>query len=167
MTEQTTARMALPLLATGQAAKELTHNEALTLLDLLVQPAIVAVGLNAPPPAPAAGECWVTGNAPTGAWAGRGGMIAGWTAGGWRFAPAVEGFSGWCISTARPVTYRNGLWQEGDVSCERLVIGGKGVVGPRGPAIADPPAGGIMDAEARAAIGAILAAMRQHGLIAR
>jgi len=34
-----TPRLALPLLAVAQAQKEVTHNEALALLDLLVQPA--------------------------------------------------------------------------------------------------------------------------------
>ncbi|WP_312846581.1 hypothetical protein [Sphingopyxis sp. PET50] len=37
-----TARLALPLLAMAQAQKEVTHNEALTLLDLLVQPVVEA-----------------------------------------------------------------------------------------------------------------------------
>ena len=40
MTDPITPRFGLPLLAPGQAAKELTHNEALSLLDLLVQPVV-------------------------------------------------------------------------------------------------------------------------------
>ena len=38
-----TDRFALPLLATAQAQKEMTHNEALALLDAVVQPVVVAV----------------------------------------------------------------------------------------------------------------------------
>lgn len=33
-----TPRWTLPLLAAGQAQKEMTHNEALSLLDLIVHP---------------------------------------------------------------------------------------------------------------------------------
>ena len=34
---ESTARLALPLIAPGQAQKEVSHNEALAALDLLVQ----------------------------------------------------------------------------------------------------------------------------------
>ena len=37
-----TPRCALPLLATAQAQKEVTHNEALVLLDALIHAAVVA-----------------------------------------------------------------------------------------------------------------------------
>jgi hypothetical protein len=43
MTDQISARLALPLLAAGQAGKEVTHNEALTRLDMLVQPAVAGI----------------------------------------------------------------------------------------------------------------------------
>ena len=49
MTTITTSRFALPLLAAGQADKELTHNEALACLDILLQPVVQAVGLTVPP----------------------------------------------------------------------------------------------------------------------
>jgi len=39
------------------------------------------------------------------------------------------------------------------------------VVGPRGDAIAEPEGGSVVDAEARAVINAVLAALRAHGLI--
>lgn len=167
MIEQTTTRLALPLLVPGQAEKESTHNEALTLLDFLVQPAVTAVGATTPPATPSIGECWVTGDAPTGEWRGHARCLAGWTAGGWRFVRPAEGFAAWCISSSKPVTYRQGAWQEGDLSCGRLVIGGDGVVGPREAAIPDPAGGTGSDVNARAAIVAILGAMRRHGLIAR
>ena len=38
-----TDRLLLPLLATAQAQKEVTHNEALTLVDLLLAPVVEAV----------------------------------------------------------------------------------------------------------------------------
>ncbi len=166
MTEQMTPRLGMPMLAAGQAGKEITHNEALARLDMLVQPAVIAMGTNIPPAGPAIGQCWIVGDAPTGAWSGHAQALAGWTDGGWRFAMPVEGFAAWCISSFKPISYHNGLWQEGDVIAGRLMIGGHGVVGPRMPAIGDPTGGGTMDDACRTAVVAMLGAMRQHGLIA-
>ena len=46
------------------------------------------------------------------------------------------------------------------------MVGGEKVVGARAAAIADPASGGMVDAEARSAVGQILEALRGHGLIA-
>ena len=81
----TSARLGLPLLAPGQAQKEMTHNEALAAIDLALAASVRAVGLDAPPLSPTPGESWIVGASPTGAWAGQAGALAGWTAGGWRF----------------------------------------------------------------------------------
>ncbi len=58
------------------------------------------------------------------------------------------------------------MWRVGSVPARNLVIGGDQVVGARQPAVADPSGGAMVDASAREAIGAILAALRNHGLIA-
>jgi len=166
MNEPTTARLAMPLLAPGQAGKELTHNEALTRLDMLVQPAVVAIGANNPPATPVSGQCWVVGAAPSGAWIGHAAELAGWTEGGWRFVVPGEGFDAWCISSAKPIAYRNGVWHEGDVFADRVMVGGQRVVGARAAAIAAPAGGTVVDEGARQAITAVLVALRQHGLIA-
>jgi hypothetical protein len=61
--------------------------------------------------------------------------------------------------------FRAGEWELGDVRGARLILGGQQVVGERGQAISGPAGGATVDGEARAAIGQILTAMRQHGLI--
>src|SRR3546814_17875869 len=86
-----TARFQPPLLAAPQAQKEVTHNEALPLLDALVQPVVEAGPQNSPPLAPAVGQCWLVGAAPTAEWSEAAGTIALWTAGGWRFAAPFAG----------------------------------------------------------------------------
>lgn len=161
-----TARWALPLLTAGQAQKEMTHNEALAVLDLLQGASVVAVGLDAPPAAPVAGQCWIVGAAPGGAWAGHGGALAGWTAGGWRFAAPREGMTAWSEADGAFAIRAGGAWQVGGLPAAELLIGGQRVVGARRPAIAAPAGGNTADAEARAAIGQILAALVAHGLIA-
>ena len=80
-----TPRFTLPLLAVAQAQKEVTHNEALALLDALLHPAVEAGPVATPPPAPVAGQCWLVAGGADGEWSGRGGTIAIRTDGGWRF----------------------------------------------------------------------------------
>ncbi|MFX4817188.1 DUF2793 domain-containing protein, partial [Acinetobacter baumannii] len=58
---ETTSRLALPLLAAGQAQKEMFHNEALALIDLALAAAVESVGLNTPPATPEDGQCWIVG----------------------------------------------------------------------------------------------------------
>lgn len=161
-----TARWALPLLEAGQAQKEMTHNEALALLDLLAQASVEAVGVNAPPENPSEGQCWIAGAVPTGAWSGRAGALAGWTAGGWRFAPARDGMRVWSMADDCEASRTGGQWRVGRLSGAELVIDGVRVVGPRQPAIAVATGGTTVDAEARATLTQVLILLRTHGLIA-
>lgn len=85
-------RLALPLLAAAQAQKHVTHNEALALLDLLVQLTLEDFDAAEPPALPQEGAVWALGPAPTGAWAGQGGMLAARVGGAWRFLAPGEGW---------------------------------------------------------------------------
>lgn len=161
-----TARWALPLLTAGQAQKEMTVNEALAALDLLAGASAMAVGTNTPPPTPVAGQCWVVGSTPTGAWSGHAGALAGWTAGGWRFLSPREGWRVWSEADGCPATYAGGAWRVGTLAATEVTVAGLRVVGARRPAIAAPSGGSTVDAEARSAIGQVLAALVAHGLIA-
>lgn len=141
-----TARLALPLLAMAQAQKEVTHNEALTLLDLLVQPVVEAGPLAAPPPSPGAGQGWIVGAGATGDWSGREGALALWTAGGWRFVTPSAGMRTLRLSDESWLRFDGGGWIE--------------------PATVASPAGGAtIDSEARAAIAALILALVGHGLL--
>lgn len=160
-----TARFALPLLYAGQAQKELSHNEALTLADALIQPCVEAAGVSVPPADPAPGQCWIVGGSPSGAWSGAAGTLALWTGGGWRFAAPREGMTAWIADERMTARYSRGGWQIGRLSGTRIEIEGEQVLGPREPAIGDPDGGGVVDIEARAAIEAILGTLRTHGLI--
>lgn len=87
-----TARLGLPLIAAAQAQKHVTHNEALLLLDALVQCAVLDKDLAAPPVSPAEGSRYLVAAAPTGAWSGRAGAIAIRQDGVWIFANPGAGF---------------------------------------------------------------------------
>ena len=163
----TTPRLQLPLLQSGQAQKELFHNEAICLLDLLVQAAVETAGDDAPPASPQPGQGWIVGATPTGDWAGQANALAGWTTGGWRFVPPVDGMRLWVRSAGLWAQWSAGAWTLGHESGASFSIGGVQVVGPQQPAIADPAGGTTVDAAARATLAAILGALREHGLVAR
>jgi hypothetical protein len=118
-----------------------------------------------PPANPTLGACYIVDEAATDAWTGKTGCVAGWTSGGWRFIDPADGMRLIVRSTATEAAYRDGSWELGAVRGSALLMGGEQVVGARMPAIASPAGGGVIDAEARAALGAILGAMRAHGLI--
>ena len=162
-----TPRLALPLLAVGQAQKEGTHNEALVRLDLTVNAAVEAVGRDVPPDSPEEGQCWIVGAAPTGAWAGQAHALAGWTGGGWRFVAPAAGMQAWDRAAGQIVRYEDpGEWVCGRLAGTQVTIDGVAVVGAQQPAIAVPVGGTSVDTQARDAIAGILEAMRGHGLIA-
>ena len=159
------ARLALPFIAAGQAQKELTHNEALALIDVGLAAAAESAGLDEPPAAPVASQCWVVGAAPTGLWAGHADDLACWTESGWRFLPAVEGMTVWLKAQRLWAVREAEGWAIGGVRGDRLVVDGVQVVGARGAPVAAPAGGSVIDAEARSAIEAILDRLIAHGLI--
>jgi hypothetical protein len=160
------ARLGAPLIQPAQVDKATTHNEALALLDVAISATIDGFLVDTPPASPAVGNCYVIGANPTGAWTGHARALAGYTEGGWRFIAAIEGLTALDKASGEPAIFRAGAWEKGQARVAKLSIGGNQVVGARGAAVVDPAGGTIIDAEARAAIVAVLARLRAHGLIA-
>lgn len=165
MADETSVRHRLPFLAAGQAQKELTLNEALALIDFGMNATAVAAGINAPPPTPIPGQCWIIGPAPIGAWTGQANAIACWTTSGWRFLPGIAGMQVWLEGQQLHALYTAGSWAVGDVRCGRLLIGGDQVVGARRAAVATPAGGSVVDTEARTALTQLVDRLVAHGLI--
>lgn len=166
MANDTSDRFGLPLLQSGQAQKELTHNEALALIDMLLHPCAQSATLTAPPVGAAIGQCWIVASTATAEWSGHDDEIACLTSGGWRF---VAPRAGTRVSTADDGVTRvfdGSAWTLDAVRPDGLYVAGVRVAGARAAAIADPAGGGVVDAEARAAVGLVLSALRGHGLIA-
>lgn len=161
-----TVRLALPLLQPGQAQKEITHNQALARLDALVCTGLENDALTTPPPAPAEGAAYLVAGPASGAWAGQEGKIASWTSAGWSFIAPFAGLVAWVRSRGAFGYHDGSQWRGGQWPVEELRVGGVPVVRARTAAIADPSGGTVVDAQARAALTAVLAALRAHGLIA-
>jgi len=111
-------------------------------------------------------SCYLVASGATGAWAGKDGMLAGYTEGGWRFIAPVEGARVLDRSSGQMVLRRNGTWESGIVRGQQLQIDGSTVVRERQAAIADPAGGSVIDSQCRSAVSAILSMLRAHGLIA-
>lgn len=88
----TTPRLLIPEILENQASKYITHNEALRVVDALVQ-TVVEQTLNTPPASPTNGQCWIVGSSPTGAYVGNANKIAQWYNTTWYFYTALSGWS--------------------------------------------------------------------------
>lgn len=142
-----TPNFAMPLLFAAQAQKEITHNEALTLIDALLARCVEAVTSDPALLTPQEGMAWIIGPSPVGSWAGRGRQIAFFSSGGWRFAPAV----------------RDMRLYDRSAGVERIFDGAAWIAPP---AITDPTGGGMIDSEARAVLVMLLVALRKAGMLA-
>ena len=105
-----TPLLSLPLIQPSQAQKHVTHNEALRLLDITVQLAVLDADRNAPPALPTEGDRHIVGPAPTGAWEGRSGQIAAWWGGAWVFVQPGPGWQARLLSQSVTLAHSAGQW---------------------------------------------------------
>lgn len=161
-----TPRNIFPLLAAGQAQKEVTHNEALMLADILIQPAIESAAFTNPPLFPTAGQCWLVASPASGAWAGKEGHLAAWSESGWIFIAPRTGLETTDLSNGQCVRYDGTAWTSGVIKASSVQIAGQQVLASRQTAISNPTGGETIDSQARITINNILSALRSHGLIA-
>jgi hypothetical protein len=139
-------RYGLPYLFSGQSQKELFVNEAHARIDALLHAAVEGTA-NQPPAAPDEGECWLVGETPAGAWADHGGALAAYQAGGWIFAPPLDGLRVLDKSTGQEIRFLQG-WQRPDPPAE-------------------PSGGTTVDVEARSAIAGLVEALIAAGILAQ
>jgi hypothetical protein len=107
----TTERLHLPYIMQSQSQKEVTHNETLNILDVLIQAAVEDMGMNTPPETPKVGQCWVVGSSPTDSWSGKANQIAqSLDGGGWFFVPPFKRLRLWNEATDEYVVYDGSTW---------------------------------------------------------
>ncbi|MBU2232723.1 MAG: DUF2793 domain-containing protein, partial [Alphaproteobacteria bacterium] len=102
MSDDFTARLALPYLAAGQMQKHVTLNAALTRLDALLQTAVVSRTLTTQPAAPFDGDLYILPHGAAGtAWSGRpAGALMRFESGGWSVVAAPVGMIALVLDTA-------------------------------------------------------------------
>lgn len=114
------SRLELPYLQPSQAQKHVTHNEALSRLDMVVQLSIAGFGTATPPASPLVGDVFAIGTTPSGAWAGHDNQLAAWTQAGWIFVTPLDGWLAWDLSDGVLRVLQAGDWMVFDPSPEQL-----------------------------------------------
>lgn len=113
MSDQT-PNLSLPFILPAQAQKHVTHNEAIELLDMIVQLTLEDSGVVTPPVLADEGQAWGVGVGATGLWAGQDNNIATWRGGGWLFVPPREGWQAWVRAASGLFVWTSGVWQAQD-----------------------------------------------------
>lgn len=144
--ESRTPRFDLPLLFAGQAQKEAFVNESQARIDALLHGAIEGE-LGAPPATPADGLNWLIASGASGEWAGKSGQIAARQAGNWLYVQPRDGMRILNKATGQNIRF-TGTW-----------------LAPSRPTA--PSGGAVVDAEARAAVVAVIACLTVAGVVAQ
>lgn len=103
--------LGLPYIQPAQAQKHVTHNEALRVLDAVVQLNVLSATATTPPATPDEGDRYLVATAATGDWAGHDTELAVWDNGAWLYIAAQTGWVAFVRDTAGQV-YFDGLGWE-------------------------------------------------------
>ena len=105
----TTNHLAITLVEQSQAQKEITVNAALTRLDAMLNSGAKSRSTNTPPGSPAAGDVYIVGSAPTGAWAGQAGKITYFDQ-LWKFITPLQGAMLWVNDEGLKLVFNGSSW---------------------------------------------------------
>ncbi|MDT8853499.1 DUF2793 domain-containing protein [Paracoccaceae bacterium Fryx2] len=103
--------LALPFIMPAQAQKHVTHNEALRILDVLVQTVVQTRDLTVPPAGPQPGDRHIVAPGATGAWAGHDGDIAVFVTDHWEFLVPQPGWSAHVLAENSRATHAGSGWE--------------------------------------------------------
>ena len=117
----------LPYILAAQAQKHITHNEAMRLLDGVVQLGVLSRVLTAPPVSPASGDRYIVGSGATGLWAGWDLNVAFYVDGAWvRLIPRV-GWIAYSVADTAFYSWSGSAWigmPQANMTAQMLGIGG-------------------------------------------
>lgn len=117
---ETTDNLKLPYLMPSQAQKHVTHNEALAILDAIIQFAVLDRDLATPPGSPDDGDRYIVAAGATGAWDGEEGNVAVCRDGGWSFLAPRVGWLAYVADEEAFVHYTGSAWQSVDGTISSL-----------------------------------------------
>lgn len=110
MSDRTT-NLDMPFIMPSQAQKHVTHNEALLLLDAIIQLSIIEER-NIPPGDPEPGDRFLVVADASGPWSGHVGWIAIWQDSYWAYAKPKTGWRAWFEATGRLKVFDGSAWQD-------------------------------------------------------
>ena len=117
---ETSTHLGLPYLQPAQAQKHVTHNEALVMLDRLVQLAVQSATQANPPALVPDGARYLVPVGATGDWAGQDGKIAVREGTDWVFLAPGPGWLALVLDTARLLHFDGAGWTLPDVMAEQV-----------------------------------------------
>ena len=106
----TSTHLGLPYLLAAQAQKHVTHNEALRLLDAMVQLSVLDRTRTTPPASPADGDRHLVASGAAGLWAGWDLNVAFWTDGVWMRLVPRQGWLVWIAAEQVFVVWNGSAW---------------------------------------------------------
>ena len=106
----TSTHLGLPYLLAAQAQKHVTHNEALRLLDAMVQLSVLDRTRTTPPASPADGDRHLVASGATGLWAGWDLNVAFWVDGVWLRLVPRQGWLAWIAAEQAFVVWNGSAW---------------------------------------------------------
>jgi hypothetical protein len=112
----TSTHLLLPYLLASQAQKHVAHNEALRLLDGLVQLAVLDRHLTVPPGSPGDGERYIVASGATGAWSGWDLNVAYYVDGAWMRLVPRPGWQTWVVDEASFLGWDGSTWVSAGLS---------------------------------------------------
>ena len=101
----------LPYILAAQAQKHVTHNEALRLLDAVVQLSVLDRDLTAPPVSPVDGDRYIVASGATGLWAGWDLNVTTWVDGVWMRLVPRPGWLAWIADEATAAVWTGTIWK--------------------------------------------------------
>ena len=113
---ETSNILALPYIMPGQAQKHVTHNEALRLLDVLVQLSVTDDGQTTPPADPPEGARYIVATGATGEWAGQDGALAIFDNGAWQFLAPRAGWQAYVAARHALMVHNGSIWTPPDTA---------------------------------------------------
>lgn len=108
----TSPLLSLPYLLPSQAQKHVYHNEALRVLDAVVQLAVLSQTMTSPPALAAVGDRYIVAAGASGSWAGHSDEIALFEGSDWGFFVPQPGWRAEIPAEARSLVYDGSAWIE-------------------------------------------------------
>jgi hypothetical protein len=107
----TSSKLGLEFILASQADKHVSYNQAMAILDVMVQLTVKNRTTSVPPASPTIGQSWIIATASTGSWLGLTGHIAVWSDSGWMFIPPKIGLRAWITDEKVLLVYVDGIWK--------------------------------------------------------
>ncbi|MEO1143643.1 MAG: DUF2793 domain-containing protein, partial [Pseudomonadota bacterium] len=127
---ETSHHLNLPYILPSQAQKHVTHNEALRMLDAVVQLAVDNDQLTEPPALPVEGERHIIAANATGDWAGRDNQIAAFIDNDWMYFEPQTGWLVWNAANETLLSHTSTGWKAAGASEQVNLLGINGPATP-------------------------------------